>query len=238
MRVFAGPNGSGKSTIFDQIDKKFDIGYYINPDEIEKQLRAHHRLDLQAFGLQDTDPDDFSAFTRSHSIIKTASAAGYSIDLQYSAAENAVLNPDADTHSYEASLLADFIRTRLVARGKKLTFETVMSHPSKLEIFDLAIRNGYKIYLYFICTASPDINIARVQQRVQQGGHDVLQEKIPERYYRALKLLKPAVQKTYRTFVWDNSRKAPELILEITNGKEVTVMSEYLPEWVNDYLLQ
>jgi predicted ABC-type ATPase len=238
MRVFAGPNGSGKSTIFEQIDKNFDIGYYINPDEIEKQLRTHNRLDLRAFGLQDLAADDFSNFTKKHSLLETASAAGYKIDLRYSAAENAVLNPDASTHSYEAALLADFIRTRLIERGKKLTFETVMSHPSKLDIFDLAVKNGYKVYLYFICTAVPDINIARVRQRVQQGGHDVQPEKIRERYFRTLKLLKPAVQKTYRSFVWDNSQKTPELILEVTGGKEVTLRNEYLPEWVSEYLLK
>ena len=38
LRVFAGPNGSGKSTLFDEFKKKYDPGYFINADELEKQL--------------------------------------------------------------------------------------------------------------------------------------------------------------------------------------------------------
>lgn len=35
MRVFASPNGSGKTTILKQIDHSFDLGFYVNADEIE-----------------------------------------------------------------------------------------------------------------------------------------------------------------------------------------------------------
>ena len=39
LRMFAGPNGSGKSTIKDVINKEL-LGIYINPDDIEKNIRA------------------------------------------------------------------------------------------------------------------------------------------------------------------------------------------------------
>lgn len=35
----------------------------------------------------------------------------------------------------------------------------------------------YRIYLYFVATQDAAINIARVAQRVQPGGHDVPQDK-------------------------------------------------------------
>ena len=38
LRMFAGPNGSGKSTLNAVINPSL-LGVYVNPDEIEKQIR-------------------------------------------------------------------------------------------------------------------------------------------------------------------------------------------------------
>ena len=45
LRMFAGPNGSGKST-FKSIIQPELLGIFINPDEIEKQIRDYDFLDL------------------------------------------------------------------------------------------------------------------------------------------------------------------------------------------------
>ena len=44
--MFAGPNGSGKST-FKSIIRPELLGIFINPDEIEKQIRDYDFLDLE-----------------------------------------------------------------------------------------------------------------------------------------------------------------------------------------------
>lgn len=36
---------------------------------------------------------------------------------------------------------------------------------------------GYQVYLYYVSTASPEINKFRVELRVREGGHDVPTEK-------------------------------------------------------------
>lgn len=53
LRMFAGPNGSGKSTIKDVVETSIPglLGVYINPDEIEKCLRADGFLDLLPFKI-------------------------------------------------------------------------------------------------------------------------------------------------------------------------------------------
>lgn len=56
-----------------------------------------------------------------------------------------------------------------------------------------AFESGYRTYLYFIATETPEINIARIAQRVQQGGHDVPPDKTRQRYHRGLELLKSAL---------------------------------------------
>ncbi|MBO9613438.1 MAG: zeta toxin family protein [Dyadobacter sp.] len=240
LRVFAGPNGSGKTTIFRQIAEKFDIGYYVNADDLEVQLINTKKIELTPFGLTDLQEYEFAHFQNNHSILQTARQSGFELNLTYSGADNSIIdsNTQGRTYSYEAALIADFLRIKLIERGKKLTFETVMSHPSKLDMLQYAIRNGYKVYLYFVCTQSADINVARVLQRVGQGGHDVLEEKIRKRYKASLQLLKPAVKTTFRAFVWDNSQQSPELILEVESGQTVTQISETLPNWVEEFLLK
>jgi len=45
LRMFAGPNGSGKSTLNSDISKEL-LGVYINPDEIEKEIKKFDFLDM------------------------------------------------------------------------------------------------------------------------------------------------------------------------------------------------
>ena len=49
LRMFAGPNGSGKTTVKGELPDRL-FGNYINPDDIEKTLRAGGALDLTSFG--------------------------------------------------------------------------------------------------------------------------------------------------------------------------------------------
>ncbi len=236
LRLFAGPNGSGKSTIFRQIDLGFDIGYYVNADDIEISLRTSNKIELTNFNLETITKEEFEDFKNSHSIIDKAKLEGCSIDLEYE--DGCIVNVNRDTHSYEAAFLSDFLRTQLIRNRKKISCETVMSHSSKLDLLDFSNSCGYKNYLYFICTADPKINIDRVRLRVQQGGHSVNEEKILSRYYRTLGLLSKAVKKTYRTFLWDNSEEEPKLILEVFKGEKVTFYQNTIPSWVNEYLLK
>jgi len=77
MRVFAGPNGSGKSTMFNEIARQFDLGIYINPDEIEKTLKTEHAVDLNLFSLTDLSENDFSNFMHSHTLLEKAEKGSY-----------------------------------------------------------------------------------------------------------------------------------------------------------------
>lgn len=82
-------------------------------------------------------------------------------------------NPNA----YDAAIAADYVRYQLLDANSTFTFETVLSHSSKIDFLEAARVKGYKTYLYFVCTVSPAINKKRVQQRANLGGHDVPEEK-------------------------------------------------------------
>jgi len=45
----------------------------------------------------------------------------------------------------------------MISDGISFTWETVFSHPSRLEIMKHAKKNGYKIHLTYVTTKHPDI---------------------------------------------------------------------------------
>ena len=111
-----------------------------------------------------------------------------------------------------------------------------MSHPSKVDFLEQAQTKNYKNYLYFVSTESPIINVRRVRQRVQLGGHPVNEDKIESRYFASLDLLQKAIQHTYRTFIFDNTEDKFKLILEIFGGNEVIYRHHEIPHWVDKYI--
>jgi predicted ABC-type ATPase len=236
LRMFAGPNGSGKSTVYRSLKNQFEIGVYVNSDDIEIAINKSNIFKLSTYGINKTlSPDDFSLFIKNHSLYKKATKDGFIIDLILE--NNRIINPNFKTHSYEASILADFIRNQLIENGSKLTFETVMSHPSKIETLKKSQSLGYKNYLYFISTENVEINKLRVAERVKQGGHPVPVDKIEKRYYQSLNYLLEAIKYTYRTYIFDNSGTKSELILDIYNGETITLLSSTVPVWVDKYVL-
>ena len=235
LRVFAGPNGSGKSTLFNEFKKKYDPGYFINADDLERQLNQSGLIDLLPIGIKATqeDLDEFSKTNEAKSLFDKAHKEGAIIDIQVK--ENFIVDRTKETQSYEASFAASFIRWLLIKKNKSFSFETVMSHPSKVDLIRHANNQGYKTYLYFICTDDPEINVERVANRVQMGGHDVREDKIRSRYTNTLKNLFPAIKLARRAYLFDNSGKKLNLIAEVYEGKMQLKMSA-LPQWFKEFV--
>jgi predicted ABC-type ATPase len=82
--------------------------------------------------------------------------------------------------AYAAAAVVDFLRDELLAAGQSFSFETVMSHRSKVDAFARARAAGYRTYLYFITTESSHLNVYRVRGRAALGGHDVPESKVVE----------------------------------------------------------
>ncbi len=100
---------------------------------------------------------------------------------------------------------------------------------------------GYKVYLYFVSTESPEINIARVASRKAQGGHDVPPELIRNRYYRSLEFLYEACQLAYQVFFFDNSAEGKDSKMfahfKVVKGKKKwdKINNSDVPEWFRKY---
>lgn len=225
--MFAGPNGSGKSTIKSVIGPEL-LGIYINPDEIEKDIRSNGRLDLKLYGVSATGQSLLEFFRRSTLLAKAGLVAE---------SQNVQLNEDVldfsniSVNSYYASVISDFLRHRLLDSGTSFTFETVMSSPDKVDLLRRAQEKGFRTYLYFVATDDPLINISRVQNRVRLGGHPVPEDKIVSRYARSLGLLLDAVRHSDRAYIFDNSSHESTWLAEVTNGEDLELRTEQIPEW-------
>ena len=227
LRMFAGPNGSGKSTIKSIIVPNL-LGVYINPDEIEKEIRQFDFLDFTAYGVHTTAADVLPFFCNSQLLIR-ADLVNAATALRF--IDGKLFFYDVEVNAYFASVAADFLRTALLAAGVTFTFETVMSSPDKVEFLKKAQASGFRTYLYYVATEDPEINISRVENRVHLGGHPVPQKKIVERYYRSLALLFEAVQHTNRAYIFDNSFHGKVWLAEITDGNELEMKSDTMPNW-------
>jgi predicted ABC-type ATPase len=151
---------------------------------------------------------------------------------------NNVLHTNTTIDSYLAADIAEFIRQQLLHNDISFTYETVMSHKSKIDFLQTAKEKGYRIYLYYVATEDPEINISRVNVRFTQNGHFVAPETVKDRYYKSLNQLKSAVEKSDRAYLWDNSSAASKLIGEITDGIDVKIIdTDNVPNWFIQYLI-
>jgi len=236
MRVFAGPNGSGKTTIVKSLQGEIPFGVYVNADDIERMLAETNVLLFDTYSLTVTTTQIQYFFKAStFAPIKRSEP-----DLwKKLSVENNVLHIQTTIDSYLAADIAEFIRQNLLANGISFTYETVMSHAGKLLFLQQARENGYRVYLYFIATEDPEINISRVNVRVAQNGHFVDADIIKNRYYKSLKHLKEAIQKSNRAYIWDNSASASILFAEITEGSDVNIFdTDKVPNWFINYVVE
>jgi predicted ABC-type ATPase len=235
LRIFAGPNGSGKSTIIDIIRKQgIDLGIYVNADEIKKELDVQGCLSFDRFGLT-VHGNQFKGEFEASSFFEEALCGNILSDICVE--NNCLIAKNSDMNDYMATFTADFIRRNLLKNSIKFSFETVMSHPSKLDLIAEAHQMGYKTYLYFVSLEDPILNQERVKSRVMLKGHDVPMEKIVLRYYRTMNLLLDAIKSVDKAFFFDNSKSQPALFAKYENNHIDIISQEMIPRWFYEYVL-
>lgn len=236
IRVFAGPNGSGKSTLQKELSKTYFSEIFVNADEIERKLKDFKLIDLNDYGVVGSEDSlaEFKDLPDSISLIEKATADNHKINITIN--ENCIVDYSDSKHTYEGSFIASYIRHLMVKHNKSFVFESVFSHPSKIAQLQDAISKGYRIYLYFVCIDSPEVNAARVEDRVKKNGHDVEYSKVVQRYYRTLKYLHQVLPLCYRAYLFDNSGTKQELIAELYHN-DMKIKTDNFPNWFLDYVL-
>lgn len=231
LRVIAGPNGSGKSTLTDIVKEKVHLGVYVNADEIKVIILGTGRIDFSDFSLVIDDKSFYDALDKTTYEISRD-------DVYWKLENNGISFQDlTKLKDYFVTFLAEFIRTSLLEQANCFTFETVMSHPSKLDFMRQAKARGFKVYLYFVSLPDPELNVLRVKTRVEQGGHNVDENKIRHRYDRTMNHLLSAIKIADSAYIFDNSGVRPKMIAQKEDGMLNTI-GEYIPVWYNEYVLK
>jgi predicted ABC-type ATPase len=232
LRVLAGPNGSGKSTIKGELKPEW-IGAFVNADEIERGLcETGGTLDLSSFGLT-AKPAEILRSVEAH-LRSSTFAQGLGLHAllgKLTINASLQLRVPAPYNSYLASVLAGAIRRELLNAKHPFTFETVMSSRDKVDFMKKARDRGYRVYVYFVATDDPAINVDRVRRRVKQGGHPVPAKKVRERYGRSIGLMTEACGVAHRAYVFDNSGSRHKLLVQIVDGKQMEIEAATLPRW-------
>lgn len=159
------------------------------------------------------------------------------------------INPDevandmfGDWNSGEAVLSAANycaeLRERCLNEKRSFVFETVMSADDKVEFIAKAKKHGFFIRLFFISTASPTINAARIADRVMKGGHDVPITKVISRYYKSIANCKAVSSIVDRLYVYDNSADGEDAKIQfrLVNGVMGKMYVTDVPEWAQAIL--
>ena len=132
-----------------------------------------------------------------------AQAEFVNADLYEAQALQAVADPRE--RSLQARTWADARRSACLQAGRSFVSETVFSHPSKLDLMRQAREAGFAVVLLVVCVSDPRQLIARVAQRVAEGGHAVPAERILARYPRTLQLLREAMGLADLALLYDTS---------------------------------
>ena len=149
-----------------------------------------------------------------------------------------LLYPQApEAHSYHAAKLAEHLRLQLLRQGRSFCFETVFSHPSKIDFVAHAKTLGYEIVLVFIHLCEPTLNQARIAQRVSEGGHHVPGDKVISRISRTLKLIKKTLPLCDQVYILDNSHadNSFQQLAVIRNG-HIAFRHDVIPDWCQELL--
>lgn len=156
-----------------------------------------------------------------------------------------ILSANPGISQAEANSAAWYEGKRLLERAitEKLdfAFETTLGGKTIVSLLARALSEGSEVRVWYVGLSSAELHIARVKSRVEQGGHEVPEERIRERYTRSRFNLIQLLPNLTELLLYDNSEEAdpktgatprPRLILHVVQGRILeTCDLARVPEW-------
>lgn len=126
-----------------------------------------------------------------------------------------------DTAAIRAGRLMLAEIARYAAAGISFGFETTLAGRGYARLIPRWRKRGYRVKLIFLQLDRPETAIARVSERVRQGGHDIPEAIIRRRFHAGQKNF----SQRYRNLVdswalYDNSGERPTLVDWSSNHEE------------------
>lgn len=135
---------------------------------------------------------------------------------------------DRDSINLEAVKLSDAKLDSLIADNRSVIVETVLSSPKHRSRVDAAKARGYGFGLVYVTVSSVELSVIRVEQRVANGGHDVPEARIRDRWERSHANLGWFAARADRVLVFDNGLETT-LVYSRTDGEGGWLVNGRLP---------
>jgi predicted ABC-type ATPase len=131
----------------------------------------------------------------------------------------------------------EIVRAKLKERIS-VGLETVFSDTKglKLALLTEAMRLGYRTGVIFIGLDDQQLSIARVQDRVDVGGHDVPDELIVQRFPRSYQNLRNAIPLSDFVLFVDNSRETRHRIFGSITREDGLRLWDDVPRWYEAFI--
>jgi len=113
---------------------------------------------------------------------------------------------------------------KAIAEKSHFVLETPLSHPDYWKYLDLFEANGYQIQLNYLCLDKVSDCVARVGQRVLEGGHYVAPDTIKGVYQKNLQHINE-FRATFNVIELYDGMKRPALLARIEDN-EVTMATD------------
>lgn len=151
-------------------------------------------------------------------VLAGPNGAGKSSIYRHLSAEGEFINADQiavemrETHPVNTDFAAGREAMRRIdahlGEQRFFVFETTLGGQQPLKMMQRARDAGFHVALVFVALSSADLHVARVAQRVSQGGHHIDAELIRRRYITAFDNLLSALPIAHETALYDNSARS------------------------------
>ena len=109
--------------------------------------------------------------------------------------------------------------TEYAGKGADFAFETTLSGRTYYKLLKFLKVSGYSLYLYFLWIPSPELAVARIKDRVAQGGHNIPVEDVRRRFGRGIRNFLDVYESLFDSWLlFDNSGPVPVLIARRETG--------------------
>lgn len=112
-------------------------------------------------------------------------------------------------------------------RRADFAFETTLAGKTYVTLLRRLKQQDYRIHLFFLWIPSVELAVARIKNRVAEGGHDVPVADVRRRFGRSLQNFFEVYRSLLDSWtLFDNSTMKPSLIAEEKDGKLTVVDAE------------
>lgn len=126
---------------------------------------------------------------------------------------------------------------RAIDKNIDFAFETTLGGNSICNELVRALRAGVEVSVLYCGLNSPELHVKRVAARVANGGHDIPESKIRERWANSIKNLEKLIPICTSVVVFDNSaelvngKPSPIKLFAMQDNQFISEPIKTMPDW-------